>query len=65
MSRPLMHKTNLRAVILEAATRAHPHWRPTQVSSELMDLIEYKVRTMIDKSLKLHSPNGKTVRDFH
>lgn len=62
--RNLMHRTNLREFILDSAKQAHPHWDVTQVSGELMDLIEYKVQSMIRASIKRHPPQGKTVRDL-
>lgn len=65
MARRLLHRTNLREFILDAAKQAHPDWDVTQVKPSLMDDIEYRVQAMIRRSVKQHPPQGKTVRDMY
>lgn len=61
----IVHRTNLRAFVLDAANAAHPHWGAKQVSPELLDLFEYKFRELVRKSVKNHPPQGKTVRGLY
>jgi hypothetical protein len=63
--RRVMHRSNLRAFVLEAARAAHPFWDVNRVTPEFMDLVEYKVQAMLRASLKQHPPQGKTVRDLY
>jgi hypothetical protein len=64
-SRGLMHRTNLRRYVLEAAKLAHPSWDVTRVDPKLLDLLEYKFGEMIRKSVRNHPPTGKTVRGLY
>jgi hypothetical protein len=59
-----MHRSNLRAFVLEAAKQAHPFWNVTRVTPAFLDQVEYKVQAMLRASLKQHPPQGKTVRDL-
>jgi hypothetical protein len=64
-ARRIMHRANLRAFILDAARQAHPHWKVTQVKGQLLDFIEEVVKSQIRRSLRIHPPTGKTVRDYY
>jgi hypothetical protein len=63
--RRITNQTNLKAFILEAAIQAHPHWKVTRVAKTYLDSLEHKFREIIHKSVKLHPPQGKTVRDLY
>lgn len=64
-ARKLVHRTNLRQYVLDAAKQAHPQWAVTRVDPKLLDLLEYKLGEMVRKSVRNHPPTGKTVRGLY
>ena len=60
----IMNKQNLRGYILAEVKRSRPGWDCTQVSPSAMQVIEAKVKRMINGIVHQHPTRGKTFKEI-
>ena len=62
--RMLLNKKAVREYILRTVAEKRPAWDCTQVSPEILGLLDAKLRRTIDRGVWQHSSAGKTFRDL-
>lgn len=64
MKDTLLCVAHVKDYIKDRAKKVRPGWQPTQVSDEAIQMLEYRLKRIIDKSLHAHPTKGVTFRQI-